>query len=56
MNDLPMCLSSHTKAILFADDTTLYASSDDIAHLYVIVNDDLKNLTEQTICCFPLEK
>ena len=45
MNDLPLCLKA-SKAILFADDTTLYASSDDIAHLYKTVNHDLENLTD----------
>lgn len=45
MNDLPNCLS-YTKAILFADDTTLYASSDDIIHLYANVNHDLQSLVD----------
>ena len=45
INDLPNCLS-HTKAILFADDTTLYASSDDVVHLYANVNYDLRSLTD----------
>ena len=45
MNDLPNCLS-HMKLILFADDTTLYASSDDVVHLYGNVNYDLRSLTD----------
>ena len=45
MNDLPNCLF-HTKAIVFADATTLYASSDDVVHLYANVNYDLRSLTD----------
>ena len=32
--------------ILFADDTTLYASSDNIVNLYDLINCDLDNLTD----------
>ena len=44
-NDLPNCLKS-CKAILFADDTTLYASSVNISQLYETINSDLELLTE----------
>ena len=45
MNDLPFCLNN-TKAILFADNTTIFAASDNIIHLYNIINNDLINLTD----------
>ena len=45
MNDLPSCLK-FSKAILFADDTTLYYSSSDIDLLYSKVNTDLNGLVE----------
>ena len=45
MNDLPNCLSN-SKVILFADDTTRYASSDNIVNLYDLINRDLDNLTD----------
>ena len=44
-NDLPNCLT-HSKAILFADDTTVYSSSEDIPTLFNNVNLDLDSLTE----------
>ena len=44
-NDLPNCLTN-CKAILFADDTTLYNSSPDIKHLYSSINSELDSLTE----------
>ena len=44
-NDLPSCLIN-TKCVLFADDTTVYASSPNITHLYKLVNDDLHILTD----------
>ena len=44
-NDLPNCLKSW-KAILFADDITLYASSANISQLYETINSDLELLTE----------
>jgi hypothetical protein len=44
-NDLPNCLSS-CKAILFADDTTLYLSSSNIQQLYQSTNTDLEYLDE----------
>ena len=44
-NDLPNCLN-YSKAILFADDTTVYLSSADIFYLYITVNRDLENLVE----------
>jgi hypothetical protein len=37
MNYLPFCLTD-TNAILFADDTTLYAAHEDINWLYDIIN------------------
>ena len=43
--DLPNCLYN-SKVILFADDTTLYASSDNIVNLYDLINRDLDNLTD----------
>ena len=45
MNDLPNCLSN-SKVILFADNTTRYASSDNIVNLYDLINRDLDNLTD----------
>ena len=45
MNDLPHCLTN-SKAILFADDTTLYASADNIPYLYDLINHDMANLTD----------
>ena len=44
-NDLPNCLT-HCKAILFADDTTLYSSSSNFQELYQTTNTDLKQLDE----------
>ena len=45
MNDLPSCLK-HSEVILFADDTTLYASSKIIVQLYDNINSDLADLIE----------
>ncbi len=45
MNDLPSCLK-HTKAILFADDTTIFASSNNIIQLYSTINSDLNDLVD----------
>ena len=45
MNDLPSCLK-HSEVILFADDTTLYASSKNIVQLYDNINSDLADLIE----------
>ena len=45
MNDLPNCLCN-SKVILCVDDTTLYASSDNIVNLYDLINRDLDNLTD----------
>ena len=45
MNDLPSCIT-HAKVILFADDTTLYTSSENINTLYHNINIDLLNLVE----------
>ena len=45
MNDLPNCLCN-SKVILFADDTILYASSDNIVNQYDLINHDLDNLTD----------
>ncbi len=44
-NDLPNCLTL-TKAILFADDTTIFLSSPDKRFLYESVNNDLHSLAE----------
>ena len=49
MNDLPSCQKhSEVKVILFADDTTLYASSKNIVqlHVYDNINSDLADLIE----------
>ena len=44
-NDLPNCLT-YSKAILFADDATIYLSSSDIHYLYKTVNIDMGYMTE----------
>ena len=44
-NDLPNCLNI-TKAILFADDTPVYMTANNMKHLYTIVNHELDNLTD----------
>jgi len=44
-NDLPNCLIN-SKAILFADDTTIYMSSNSITDLYIKSNYELECLTE----------
>ena len=44
-NDIPSVLT-HTKAILYADDTTLYASSLNVRDLFEHVTQDLHNLTD----------
>jgi hypothetical protein len=44
-NDLPNCLSI-TKAILFADDTTVYLASNDDKYLYSTMNRELDKLTD----------
>jgi len=44
-NDLPNCLKN-SKAILFADDTTIYISSNDTRQLYISANLELQSLTE----------
>jgi hypothetical protein len=45
MNDLNDCLA-YAKSILFADDTTLYQSSNNIIQLYVDMNLEMNRLTE----------
>ena len=40
-NDLPQSLTN-SKTILFADDTTIFKSSNNIEHLYKAMNEDLK--------------
>ena len=45
MNDLPSYLK-HSEVILFADNTTLYASSKNIVQLYDNINSDLSDLIE----------
>ena len=44
-NDLPNCLQ-YSKAILFADDTTVYSSSKNTQYLYKSANTDLQSLAE----------
>lgn len=44
-NDLPNCLNI-TKAILFADDTTVYLASNDDKYLYSTMNRELDKLTD----------
>jgi hypothetical protein len=44
-NDLPHCLEK-AKSILFADDTTLYASNKSLSDLYRNMNDDLQYLND----------
>ena len=45
INDLPGCLL-HTKAHMYADDTTIYASSVSTAELYAKVNNDLTRIRD----------
>ena len=45
-NDLPNCLTQ-SKAILFADDTTVYSTSEDILTLFNNVNLDLEIIPGQ---------
>ena len=44
-NDLPGCLNL-TKSILFADDTTIYLSSNNISYLYTTMNGELIKPTD----------
>jgi hypothetical protein len=44
-NDLPDSLNQ-TKSILFADDTTIYYSATNIAHLYATMNSEMKNIAD----------
>ena len=44
-NDLPQSLTN-SKTILFADDTTIFKSSNNIEHLYKAMNEDLKILED----------
>ena len=44
-NDLPQSLTN-SKIILFADDTTIFKSSNNIEHLYKAMNEDLKILED----------
>ena len=44
-NYLPNCLKQ-TKSILFADYTTIYLSSNDIAYLFTQLNQELQMLTD----------
>ena len=43
INDIPNCLK-HSKSIVFADDTTIFASCNNMNTLYNNMNDDLANL------------
>ena len=45
INDLPGCLL-HTKAHMYADDTTIYASSVSTAELYAKVNNNLTRVRD----------
>ena len=45
INDLPGCLL-HTKAHMYADDTTIYVSSVSTAELYAKVNNDLTRVRD----------
>ena len=42
----PINCLNHTKSILFADDTTIYLSSNDIAYLFTRLNQELQMLTD----------
>jgi hypothetical protein len=44
-NDLPNAMGS-AKSIIFADDTTVYASSNSLTRLYNIINSDLNSLAD----------
>ena len=44
-NDLPNCIT-HSKTILFADDTTVYLNSQNIPDMYIQINNDLESLSE----------
>ena len=44
-NDLPNCLTNY-KVILFADDTTIYISSNNFKQLYLAANRELEYLTD----------
>ena len=44
-NDLPYCLCQ-TKCILFADDTTIFASDSNVTKVYQIMNNELKTASE----------
>ena len=44
-NDLPNSIK-HSKTILFADDTTIYATGNNSAYLFEEVNEDLSHLTD----------
>ncbi len=44
-NDLPKCLKN-ANCILFADDTTIYDTSNDINRLYVSINENLNSLAD----------
>ena len=44
-NDLPNAINN-AKSILFADDTTVYASSDSLSLLYNIINSELNSLAD----------
>ena len=44
-NDLPNCLT-HSKTILFADDTTVYLNSQNIPDMYIQISYDLESLSE----------
>ena len=43
VNDIPNCLR-HSKSIVFADDTTIFASVNNLNTLYNNENGDLENL------------
>ena len=44
-NDIPLSLT-HSKAILFADDTTVFCTGSDLEKMYECINSDLDNLND----------
>ena len=44
-NDMPKCLK-FSRAVMFADDTTIYATGNNVRFLYTKINEDLKKVTQ----------
>ena len=44
-NDMPKCLK-FTRAVMFADDTTIYATGSNVRFLYRKINEDLNKITQ----------